>query len=252
MNAGAVLAQLLDGASDAQGYVPASVRATAATLKLTVHQFRRAQSLLLQLHWIESRPRSPTTVACFRVTEGMFEALQGIEPRQIAPVRERLTTRNATQGQEDAAYVRSGPAWEVLNKLNVITLTQRLLQLNRVRRDRYQWAYHKATLRNVSVVLFWFIVRAQTEPTVPIVVSLRHLARETRLVYATTKRARDHLLCWGVLTQHGECYALCPETLTRILTGEDELPGPEGLSSSTPRLETHQVPLDRGPNTHDH
>jgi hypothetical protein len=231
-HAGLLLAHIITRNPAPGQYASHSLRRTASTLGMTVYQTRSASQLLLQREWIEKQPGCVTAAGRYRVTVVCLRELQSVLPSLLGPMAQINPEAIAHQAFVDEPSVVD---WQRLTALTEPTVLHRLTVLNRARRDPYQLAYHKTTLRNIGLVLAWFITYARTQSTRPMVVAVRRLAQETGLVFATTKRARDYLVHWQVLENQGDLYRLHATRLLRVLTGEDELPGPELLRSEDSR-----------------
>ncbi len=72
---------------------------------------------------------------------------------------------------------------DALHALTYVQWMHWLFELNRLRRDRYRYAYHKGTLRNICKVLHWFLQQDARHPDVWIITSLhfRQCFREGNL-----------------------------------------------------------------------
>lgn len=199
---------------------------------MSVAELRTTLNTLLHWGWIERQPGGPTASGHYRLTSEFVEVVRHEDEALYAAFHEHLQM----PVQEEYGLSRSEPRKvstidaELIQALHALSLAQwmhRLFELNRLRRDRYRHAHNKGTLRNICKVLHWFLQQDACHPDVPIVTSLRRLVEQTGLVFETAKRARDHLVAWGVLDHAVDVYRLRHQRLIDIIDGEDaDLPAP--------------------------
>lgn len=231
-NAAVVIWYLLESRSAADGYAVCTKRHSAKDLHMSVSEVRTTLNTLLHWGWIERQPGGPTTRGHYRLTSSFLDVVRHEDEALNAAIHEHLqmpVLEEYGSSRFEPGKVSTIDA-ELRQSLHALSLAQwmhRLFELNRLRRDRYRHAHNKGTLRNICKVLHWFLQQDARHPDVPIVTSLRRLVEQTGLVFETAKRARDHLVAWGVLAHAVDVYRLRHQRLVDIIDGEDaDLPAP--------------------------
>ncbi len=199
---------------------------------MSVSELRTALNTLLHWGWIEQQPGGPTTSGHYRLTGEFLDIVRHEDKALYAAIHEHLQMpvreEYGLASPETAKVSRiDAELTQALHALSLAKLVHRLFELNRLRRDRYRHAHNKGTLRNICKVLHWFLQQDARYPDMPIITSLRRLVEQTGLVFETAKRARDHLVAWGVLDHAVDVYRLRHQRLVDIIDGEDaDLPAP--------------------------
>lgn len=203
---------------------PASSRRMAGALGLTRAEVRTALTSLLRCGWIVRQPTASRAVAHYSLTTAFFEALRTAEVT-LDPALEAYPP-HGIQGDGHGAVTQLP---EELLQASFTDLMHRLFQLNEGLR-RYGRGYRKTMIHSAARLLHWFIQADARVGGSPIAVSIRGLARDTRLMKPSAKGALMRLITWGLLAGEAGSYRVDRTRLRQLFYD------PEAALPSPPRV----------------